>query len=141
MKLRKLQLTDFRGAPGTLHRKFSDNNHFVYAENGRGKSTIADAIEFLVNGDLERFHREGCTLESAIHVDADEATVAGKLTDGRKLSRTLKGDEPSPLQAADGSEVTLPSLPMLRHSTIDGFMAKTGGRSARRCCRYSTSIL
>jgi recombinational DNA repair ATPase RecF len=91
VKLRKLQLTDFRGARGAFDRKFKDKNYFIYAENGRGKSTIADAIEFSVNGDLDRFHREGCTLESAIHVDADEATVAVKLDDGRELTRTLKG--------------------------------------------------
>ena len=47
MKLRRLQLTDFRGAPGTLDRGFNDNNYFVYAENGRGKSTIADALELV----------------------------------------------------------------------------------------------
>lgn len=127
MNLRKLELAGFRGAPGTLSRKFSDNNYFVYAENGRGKSTIADAIEFLVDGDLERFHREGCTLESAIHVDADEAIVTAKLSDGQELTRTLSGDEPSPLRAADGSEVQLPSLPILRHSAIQDFMEKTGG--------------
>lgn len=127
MKLRRLQLADFRGAPGALSRKFKDNNYFVYAENGRGKSTIADAIEFSVNGDLDRFHREGCTLGSAIHVDADEATVAVKLDDGRELTRTLKGDEPSPLRTGDSEEVALPSLPILRHATIDDFMDKTGG--------------
>lgn len=127
MKLRRLELTGFRGSPVTLARKFSDNNYFVYAENGRGKSTVADAIEFLVDGDLERFHREGCTLESTIHVDVDEAVVAAKLSDGRELTRTLSDDDPSPLRAADGSEVHLPSLPMLRHSTIEDFMAKTGG--------------
>lgn len=127
MKLRKLQLTDFRGARGTLGRKFKDNNLFVYAENGRGKSTIADAIEFLVRGDLDRFHREGCTLGSAIHVDAEEATVSVKLDDGRELTRTLKGDEPSPLRTGGGDEVVLPALPILRHATIDDFMGKTGG--------------
>lgn len=127
MKLRRLQLADFRGAPGALSRKFKDNNYFVYAENGRGKSTIADAIEFSVNGDLDRFHREGCTLGSAIHVDADEATVTVKLDDGRELTRTLKGDEPSPLRVDDGGEVELPPLPILRHATIEDFMDKTGG--------------
>lgn len=127
MKLHRLELTNFRGSPGTFARKFNDNNYFVYAENGRGKSTIADAIEFLVNGDLERFHREGCTLESAIHVDAAEATVTAKLSDGRELTRILSGDEASPLRASDGGDVELPSLPILRHSTINAFMEKSGG--------------
>jgi recombinational DNA repair ATPase RecF len=127
VKLRRLQLVDFRGAPGALSRKFKNNNYFVYAENGRGKSTIADAIEFSINGDLARFHREGCTLGSAIHVDADEATVAVKLDDGRELTRTLKGDEPSPLGTDDGGAIELPPLPILRHATIENFMDKTGG--------------
>lgn len=126
MKLRRLELTGFRGAFRTLTQKFSDNNYFVYAENGRGKSTIADAIEFLINGDLERFHREGCTLESAIHVDANEAVIVGRLSDGQELTRTLKGDVVSALQSND-SAVQLPSLPILRHSTIGDFMEKTGG--------------
>lgn len=127
MKLRKLQLNDFRGARAAFDRKFKDKNYFVYAENGRGKSTIADAMEFSVNGDLDRFHREGCTLGSAVHVDADEAMVVVNLDDGNELTRTLKGDEPSPLRSDDGEEVTLPSLPILRHATVDDFMAKTGG--------------
>jgi len=127
VKLRKLQLIDFRGARGAFDRKLKDKNYFVYAENGRGKSTVADAIEFSINGDLDRFHREGCTLGSAIHVDADEAMVSVKLDDGRELTRTLKGDEPSPSRTGDGEEVILPSLPVLRHATVNDFMAKTGG--------------
>lgn len=64
---------------------------------------------------------------SRIHVDAAEATVTAKLSDGRELTRILSGDEASPLRASDGGDVELPSLPILRHSTINAFMEKSGG--------------
>src|SRR4029077_17544539 len=53
MKLRKLEVESFRGSPGLLSLTLKiDKSHLIFAENGRGKSTVPDAVEFLTTGGL-----------------------------------------------------------------------------------------
>lgn len=126
-KLRKLELEGFRGALKPLSISFREKSHFIYSENGFGKSTISDALEFLATGDLHAFHREDCTLGAAIHVDADRARVVASIAPSGELRRTLEADAASELTNADGQRVEVAPIPMLRHATIQQFMDRTAG--------------
>lgn len=131
MIIERIELEGFRGAPELFGENLGAAGNFFYAENGRGKSTIADAMELLVEGDLTRFHREDCTLAAAIHLDAEVAKVTGKISGISRVARRLPGDTADPLLSEDGSELTLPPLPILRHHTINDFVEKTGGEKRK----------
>jgi recombinational DNA repair ATPase RecF len=127
MKLRKLLVDGFRGAPKALEVKLKpEKSHFFFSENGRGKSTIADAVEFLTSGGLGRFNREECGLDAAINLRAQgEASVSAVLSepDGN-AKRTLDADGASELQSDLGG---LEPIPALRQATIAEFMEQTAG--------------
>jgi hypothetical protein len=127
----RIEFEGFRGAPQPFGERLGTAGNFFYAENGRGKSTIADAMEFLVEGDLTRFHREDCTLAAAIHLDAAAATVTAKISGQPRLTRRLSDDTSDPLLSEDGNEVALPPVPILRHHTINDFVEKTGGEKRK----------
>jgi hypothetical protein len=127
MKLRELELKAFRGAPRRLVVRLKPTkSHFFYSENGRGKSTIADAFEFLTTGGLARFTKEECGIDAAINLRAGEdATVAAKLADPDvSVKRALDKDGPSDLESDIGD---LEPIPTLRQATIVDFMAQTAG--------------
>ncbi len=132
MKLRRLEIQGFRGAPKPLTVSLPDKSHFIYSENGFGKSTIADALEFLTTGDLIHFHREGCGLDAAVNVNGGGAAIiAAELIDPEQhVTRMLDGDDPSSLESG-GAEVQLPPIPTLRQSTINEFMQQTSGEKRK----------
>src|SRR5262245_44574227 len=55
MRLKSLYLEGFRGALKPLTVKFGDAFTVLAGRNGTGKSTICDAIEYVITGTLERF--------------------------------------------------------------------------------------
>jgi recombinational DNA repair ATPase RecF len=129
MKLRRVEIESFRGSPRLLALSLKvDKSHFVFAENGRGKSTIPDALELLTTGDLVAFRREDCGLDAAINLHGNgRATVSAELRDPRAtVSRALEGPKPSALEAG-GAELELEPLPSLRQATIQAFMGQTAG--------------
>jgi hypothetical protein len=104
----------------------------LLGENGTGKTTIADAAELWSTGDLCAFHREGCQLAAAIHLDASSATIeisgTGFAPHRRILSRSGSG-ELEPL--APTSTQAIAPIPVLRHTTIAQFMSHTAGEKKR----------
>ncbi len=128
MKLRRLEIEGFRGAPRAFPVTLRERTQLIFSENGRGKSTIADALELLGSGDLLDFHREGCGLDAAINLDAaDEARIEVDLVDpAAHLRRRLTKAGASPLET-DPEEVEVPPIPILRQSTITAFMQQTAG--------------
>ncbi|WP_339131488.1 AAA family ATPase [Streptomyces sp. f51] len=58
VRLRSVQLSGLRGAPGKLKLTFGKKNSpssvLIFGENGTGKSTIVDAIEFALQGRIGR---------------------------------------------------------------------------------------
>lgn len=133
MKLKRLELEGFRGALPPFPLSLEEKSCFILAENGFGKSTIADALEFLTSAKIEAFRREGCGLDAAVHVDASEARITVRTSAlGADLQRTLKGSAASNLtRHDDGAEVELAELPLLRHETVHAFMSKTPGEKKR----------
>jgi recombinational DNA repair ATPase RecF len=59
MKIKNILIESFRGIPNTLNINFSDKNEnpistLIYGDNGTGKSSITDALEFNLQGKIER---------------------------------------------------------------------------------------
>ncbi len=133
MKLKRLEIEGFRGALPPFALSLDEKSCFILAENGFGKSTIADALEFLPTGKIEAYRREGYGLDAVVHVDASEAAVTIRTSAlGADLRRTLKGSAPSDLtRTDDDTDVELAELPLLRHETVHAFMSKTPGEKKR----------
>jgi chromosome segregation protein len=55
MKLSKLELTGFRGFRDLASIPFASGFTVITGRNGSGKSSICDAIEYVINGQLSRF--------------------------------------------------------------------------------------
>jgi len=59
MKIKRLNITSFRGIPNRQTFNFSDKNDrpistLIFGDNGSGKSSIIDALEFNLQGKIER---------------------------------------------------------------------------------------
>jgi hypothetical protein len=106
----------------------------LIGENGHAKTTLADAAELWSTGDLAAFHREGCSLEAAIHLDASAASVeiAGK--GFSPLRRTLTSAGAGDLESLGpdaGVQLGGDPTPILRHMTIARFMGQTAGEKKK----------
>src|SRR4051812_27468234 len=115
--LRATQLIALRGGPSLS----------LLADNGRGKSSVVDALEFWSTGDVGWVHRDGVGLGALVHVYADEAVVELAI-DSLVASRRLSGSRASDLQVSQGVMLAGSSpgaIPMLRHRTMADFVDKT----------------
>lgn len=54
VKMERLRLAAFRGVPGELQLDFSSPLTLIYAPNGTGKSSVIDAAEWLLTGEVKR---------------------------------------------------------------------------------------
>src|SRR5947207_1965582 len=74
-RISELIVVGLRGCPRRFVLPLRGASLCLVGENGHAKTTLADAAEFWSTGDLAAFHREGCSLASAIHLDASLAVV------------------------------------------------------------------
>jgi len=133
VKLSRVEITGFRGTLPTLPLELDEKSLVLYGENGFGKSTIADALELWSHGDVAAFHKAGCKLDAAVHVDAGEASVEIQAGGMGPLRRTLAGTDVGPLEVIEGvaDPDRAEGLPLLRHETVRDFMLKSGGDKKR----------
>jgi hypothetical protein len=54
VKMERLRLSAFRGVPGELQLDFTSPLTIIYAPNGTGKSSVIDAAELLLTGEVKR---------------------------------------------------------------------------------------
>jgi len=54
VKLERIRLAAFRGVPGELQLDFTSPLTIIYAPNGTGKSSVIDAAEWLLTGEVKR---------------------------------------------------------------------------------------
>lgn len=101
MKLSRLEIDGFRCFRDRRAVELKEGRSLcLLAENGRGKTSIADALEFWSTGDVGWTHREGVGLGSLIHLDRDEATVEVRVDGVGMASRRLRGNTPGDLEAS-----------------------------------------
>lgn len=72
MKLLELEIHNFRGARD-LKIKPEGKNFLIWGANGSGKSTVVDALDFLLTGNISRMTGKGTKdiklKEHAPHID------------------------------------------------------------------------
>lgn len=145
MKLKEIEVAGFRGCPDPTTLVLNENSVCIRAENGMGKSSFVDALEFWSTGDVLRFHRQGRGIDALVNVDRDEAKVTCKRKGSKTLYRTLRGKSPSNLTAIGPApvddEIDAPidaivaPIPVLRHSEMAGFMDMTAGEKRNALLR------
>lgn len=130
MKLNGETVAGLRGAPSPVELELAGKSCALLAENGFGKTTLAGGIELWSSGDLGDYHREGCDLPAAIHVDADQAVVELDIQGHGAFRRTLSKDGVGPITPVGpvpADREPPAGVPLLRHSTIADFMRCTSG--------------
>lgn len=129
MKLRRLSIDGLRGWPVERDLVLGGKSMSILAENGFGKTTIADACELWSTGDLEAYHRSGVLLDAAISVKADRAIVSVQPEGHPVYTRTLQGRTATSIEVhgPQGSNAVPEPIPLLRHRTMAAFMDRTAG--------------
>lgn len=95
VKLLRVQVEGFRGSPNQVAVEFTQAGQPVSAlfwgDNGTGKSTVVDGIEFALQGRVDRSADFNSSLRSSIQNIASELTSSTvELTDGSTVSRSLR---------------------------------------------------
>jgi recombinational DNA repair ATPase RecF len=129
VKLARLEIDGFRCFREKRILNFKEGRSLcLLAENGRGKTSIADALEFWSTGDVSWTHRDGIGLGALIHLDRDDALVEVRVDGVGVASRKLQGRKAEPLVAGAGPlavDFRSEQLPILHHRTMAGFVDKT----------------
>ena len=122
-RLQRLVMHAFRGVPNEMTVDFGNGESTViFGENGTGKSTIADALEWYFKGEIELLSHEG-RQHAVRHVggDDDSATSVEVLTNGTLGGRIVFPDERTP----DTFEALRRETFLLRGRTLADFINKT----------------
>ena len=122
-KLHRLVMHAFRGVPGEMTVDFGKGEStVVYGDNGTGKSTIADALEWYFTGDIEMLSHEG--RQHAVRYvggDGDGVTSVEVLTSGTLGGKVVFHDERTP----DMFRALRRETFLLRGRTLADFINKT----------------
>ena len=125
-RITKIDLQAFRAVPGTFAMELPDGRScVVLGDNGTGKSSIADAIEWYFEGQIEFLRKEGrgnAIRHSGAAEDLD-TTVAIR-TDG-SLGGSITTDT---LPQPEVLRIGMSELFMLRGRTLAEFVDKTKGQ-------------
>jgi energy-coupling factor transporter ATP-binding protein EcfA2 len=122
-KLQRLVMHAFRGIPTEMTVDFGEGEStVVYGDNGTGKSTIADALEWYFTGDIELLSHEG--RQHAVRYiggDDDGITSVEVLTSGTLGGKVVFPDERTPDMFHELRRETF----LLRGRTLADFINKT----------------
>lgn len=143
VKLRKLVVKGFRGARKEIWLNFEDNSKSIvlFGNNGDGKSTFSDAIEWFFTDSIDYLQREGCGRDDYFNrymSPEDDATVAVNFNNNLFNSqKTLKrkGGSSFSNTAADFKDYAGDSSKdsfILRHHTMREFIDKTKKQKLER---------
>jgi energy-coupling factor transporter ATP-binding protein EcfA2 len=122
-KVQRLVMHAFRGVPGEMTVDFGKGESIaIYGDNGTGKSTIADALEWYFTGEIELLSHEG--RQHAIrHVGSEDGGVTSVdvVTDGALGGQVVFPDERQP----EAFEASRRETFLLRGRTLADFINKT----------------
>ncbi len=122
-RLQRLVMHAFRGVPKEMTVDFgTGESTVIYGENGTGKSTIADALEWYFRGEIELLSHEG-RQHAVRHLGGDEdgTTSVEVLTSGSLGGKVVFPDERTP----DTFEALRRETFLLRGRTLADFINKT----------------
>ncbi len=122
-KVQRLVMHAFRGVPDELTVDFGKGESIaVYGDNGTGKSTIADALEWYFTGGIELLSHEG--RQHAVRYvggDTDGVTSVEVLTNGTLGGKVVFPDE----RSAETFHAIRRETFLLRGRTLADFINKT----------------
>jgi energy-coupling factor transporter ATP-binding protein EcfA2 len=113
----------FRGVPGEMVVDFGKGESIaVYGDNGTGKSTIADALEWYFTGEIELLQHEG-RQHAVRHVggERDDVTSVEVVTSGSLGGKATFPEERTP----ESLQATRRETFLLRGRTLADFINKT----------------
>jgi energy-coupling factor transporter ATP-binding protein EcfA2 len=122
-KVQRLVMHAFRGVPGEMIVDFGGGESLaVYGDNGTGKSTIADALEWFFSGQIELLCHEG-RQHAVRHVGGDDEGVTSVevVTNGTLGGKVVFPDERPP----DAFQTMRRETFLLRGRTLADFINKT----------------
>lgn len=122
-KVQHLVMHAFRGVPGEMGVDFGKGESIiVYGDNGTGKSTIADALEWYFTGEIELLSHEG-RQHAFRHVGGDGGgnTWVEIVTNGTLGGKAVFPDERPP----ETFQATRRETFLLRGRTLADFINKT----------------
>jgi energy-coupling factor transporter ATP-binding protein EcfA2 len=122
-RIHRLTMRSFRGVPGEMEVDFGSGQSIaIYGDNGTGKSTIADALEWYFTGGIELLSHEG--RQHAIRnlgANGGEKTSVEVVTSGDLGGKAVFPDERGPEAFGIASRETF----LLRGRTLADFINKT----------------
>jgi energy-coupling factor transporter ATP-binding protein EcfA2 len=122
-KIQRLVMNAFRGVPGEMTVDFGKGDSIVvYGDNGTGKSTVADALEWYFTGEIELLSHEG--RQHAVRYVGGEVTgvtSVGVDTNGSLGGKVVFPDE----RNAEAFRQIRRETFLLRGRTLADFINKT----------------
>jgi energy-coupling factor transporter ATP-binding protein EcfA2 len=122
-KIQRLVMHAFRGVPGEMTVDFGKGDSIViYGDNGTGKSTIADALEWYFTGEIELLSHEG-RQHAVRYVGGEDGGVTSVevVTSGALGGKVIFPDE----RAAEAFHAIRRETFLLRGRTLADFINKT----------------
>lgn len=122
-RVQRLVMHAFRGVPGEMIVDFGRGESLaVYGDNGTGKSTIADALEWYFTGEIELLRHEG-RQHAVRHVGGEDGQVTSVevATTGGLGGTAIFPDE----RAIESLQPTRRETFLLRGRTLADFINKT----------------
>jgi energy-coupling factor transporter ATP-binding protein EcfA2 len=122
-KIQRLVMQAFRGIPGQMIVDFGKGDSIVvYGDNGTGKSTVADALEWYFTGEIELLSHEG-RQHAVRHVgsEADGVTSVEVVTSGSLGGTVVFPDE----RNVEALQAVRRETFLLRGRTLADFINKT----------------
>src|SRR5688572_26822008 len=121
-RIQRLTMRSFRGVPGALDVDFGAGQSIaVYGDNGTGKSTIADALEWFFTGAIELLSHEGRQHAIRNLGGGDGETSVEVVTSGQLGGKAVFPDARSPEAFGVAARETF----LLRGRTLADFINKT----------------
>jgi energy-coupling factor transporter ATP-binding protein EcfA2 len=122
-RVQRLVMQAFRGIPGEMTVDFGKGDSIVvYGDNGTGKSTIADALEWYFTGEIELLSHEG-RQHAVRYVGGEDSgvTAVEVVTNGTLGGKIVFPDE----RNADAISAVRRETFLLRGRTLADFINKT----------------
>ncbi|MGH9172939.1 MAG: AAA family ATPase, partial [Vicinamibacterales bacterium] len=122
-KVQRVVMNAFRGVPAEMIVDFGKGESLaVYGDNGTGKSTIADALEWYFTGEIELLSHEG-RQHAVRYVGDDDSGVTSVevVTNGRLGGKVVFPDE----RNVEAFQATRRETFLLRGRTLADFINKT----------------
>ena len=122
-RVQRLVMRAFRGIPGEMTVDFGKGDSMVvYGDNGTGKSTIADALEWYFTGGIELLSHEGRQhAVSYVGGERGEATSVEVFTNGTLGGKVVIPDE----RSVETFQAMRRETFLLRGRTLADFINKT----------------